>query len=133
MGWHLVDGPAVGHWAASLLNSAYFEARSHAIGIERDGKLVAGIIYEQWTGKSITCHAAFPGRLTPGFLREIFNYPFVTCGVEKMIAPVSSTNSKIMKLLHNMGFAEEARITNAAADGDMVFYTLARQDCRFLK
>jgi hypothetical protein len=48
-----------------------------------------------------------------------------------MIAPVSSSNSKIMKLLDNMGFAEEARIKDAA-DGDIVFYTLARQDCRFL-
>jgi len=55
----------------------------------------------------------------------------LVCGVNKMIAPVSSSNSKIMKLLDNMGFAEEARIKDAA-DGDIVFYTLARQDCRFL-
>lgn len=131
MGWRLVYGPDVGHWAAARLNSAYFDARSHAIGLERDGKIVAGIIYEQWNGKSITCHAAFDGRLTPAYLREIFYYPFVVCGVNKMIAPVSSSNSKIMKLLDNMGFAEEARIKDAA-DGDIVFYTLARPDCRFL-
>jgi hypothetical protein len=31
-----------------------------------------------------------------------------------------------------MGFAEEARIKDGSPDGDIIFMTLARKDCRFL-
>jgi hypothetical protein len=31
-----------------------------------------------------------------------------------------------------MGFAEEARVKNAAPDGDIIFLTLAKENCRFL-
>jgi hypothetical protein len=31
-----------------------------------------------------------------------------------------------------MGFMEEGRITDASPQGDIVLYTLARNDCRFL-
>lgn len=132
MGWRLVDGPTVGHWAAAHLKCGYFEERSQAIGLERNGDLIAGVIYEDWNGRSIVCHIVFSGRLTPTYLREVFRYPFVTCGVDKIIAPVSSANAKAARLVENMGFVEEARITGAAADGDMVLYTLTKQDCRFI-
>jgi hypothetical protein len=31
-----------------------------------------------------------------------------------------------------MGFIEEARVKDAALDGDIIFLTLAREKCRFL-
>jgi hypothetical protein len=31
-----------------------------------------------------------------------------------------------------MGFIEEARIKDGMADGDMILYTLAKNDCKYL-
>ena len=132
MGWYLVDGPEVGLWAANKLGCGYFEQQSQAIGLKRDDRLIAGVIYENWNGRAITCHIVIAGRMTPTYLREVFRYPFVTCGVDKIIAPVSSANAKAARLVENMGFVPEARITGAAADGDLIFYTLNKHNCRFI-
>lgn len=133
MGWHIIDGEPVGRWVAAQTGGAYFAEKSQAIGLVRDGQLAAGVIYENWNGKSIICHIAFLGRLSKEYLALVYRYPFVTCGAEKIIAPVSSDNEKALRLVRKMGFTEESRITGATPGGDMVFLTLTRNACRFLE
>jgi RimJ/RimL family protein N-acetyltransferase len=52
--------------------------------------------------------------------------------VEKIIVPVVTDNQKSIKLVKNMGFAEEARIKDGSPNGDIIFMTLAKENCRFL-
>jgi hypothetical protein len=132
MGGHLTSGPVVGHWTAKRVNGAFFEGGATAIGLERDGKLVAGVMYENWNGKSLMAHMAVEGRLTRDFIGAIFTYPFITCGVNKIICPISAKNSKSIKLVLNMGFICEGKIADAHPDGDVAFYTLTRANCRFI-
>lgn len=94
--------------------------------------MVAGVIYEHWNGKSLVAHMALEGKLNRTFLWVVFDYAFNKAGVEKVILPVASTNAKSLKLVANMGFREEARLTNAHPTGDLVFFTMNRSDCRFL-
>lgn len=123
---------AVGHWTAKQLKSGYFEERSRAIGLKKDGKIVAGVIYENWNGRAITCHIAITGRLTASYLGAIFDYPFNVCEIEKIIVPVDSTNRKSVALVEKMGFAEEARVKDGMANGDLILFTLAKKDCKYL-
>ena len=132
MGWHITDGPDVGEWVAEHTRGRYHPVSSQAIGLVRDDKLVAGVIYENYNGTSLWVHIAITGRLTPQYLKEIFRYPFVTCDVEKIIAPVGSNNVKSSKLVENMGFVEEARIRDATLDGDIIMYTMSKSNCRFI-
>jgi RimJ/RimL family protein N-acetyltransferase len=132
MGWNITKGSEVGQWVAKRIQGGYFEGRSEAIGLERDGELVAGVIYENWNHRSIWCHIAIEGRLTPEYLAAIFDYPFNTCQVEKIIVPVGSDNEQSIKVVKKMGFTEEGRIKEGRPHGDIVFYTLRRDDCRFL-
>lgn len=132
MGWNIVTGPEVGHWVAQEVDGGYFADRSQAIGLQRDGDLIAGVIYENWNHQSIVCHIAFLGRLTSGYLAAVFDYPFQVCGVAKIIAPIRGDNRSAIKLVQNMGFSEEARIKDATPTGDLVFYTMTRDQCRFL-
>lgn len=132
LGRDLAFGPEVGHWTASRIDGQYFEANSQAIGLKKDGRIVAGVIYEHWNGKSVVCHMAVEGRLNRNFLWIIFDYAYNVCCVEKIILPVASSNLKSIKLVLNMGFEEEARLTNAHPTGDLVFFTMKRTDCRFL-
>ena len=90
------------------------------------------MIYENWNKASIVCHIAIEGRMTKGYLKAIFDYPFKVCEVEKIIVPVASENKKSNKIVTNMGFTEEARIKDCHPDGDIILYTLKREDCRFL-
>lgn len=132
LGWHIVQGATVGHWVAERVAGKYFAEGSQAIGLERDGQIIAGVIYENWNQASIVCHIAIEGRMTKGYLKAIFAYPFEFCKVKKIIVPVGSNHAKSLKLVTNMGFVEEARIKEATPDGDIIFLTLAREKCRFL-
>jgi RimJ/RimL family protein N-acetyltransferase len=70
--------------------------------------------------------------LTPKYLAVIFDYPFNMCKVKKIIVPVDATNSKSVTLVEKMGFKEEARIKDGMADGDLILFTLAKEDCKYL-
>lgn len=134
MGWHLTNDPSwVGHWVMQQVGGTY-QPGSTAIGLSNDGLgLVAGVLYEQWNGRSIVAHIAVRGRMTPAFLAAIFHYPFIHCGAHKVICPIPSDNLRSAKLAKNMGFIEEARIQDASPMGDILIHTLTKADCRFLK
>ena len=114
------------------MNGSFSGDTATAIGLERDGKLVAGIMYENWNGRSLTAHIAISGQINRSYIGAIFRYAYVTCGVEKAIVPVSSANTKSVRFVQKLGFTEEARITDAAPDGDIILYTLKKADCRYL-
>ena len=132
MCFEITSDHSAGHWTAECIDGKYFEAMSQSIGLKKNGEFVAGVIYENWNRRSITCHIAISGRLTPRYLWAIFDYPFVVCDVKKIIVPVDATNSKSVKLVEKMGFTEEARIKDGMASGDLILYTLAKNDCKYL-
>jgi len=129
MGWHIVRGDSVGAWVAQQTTGSY-HCNSSAIGLEREGQIVAGVIYESFMDTTITCHIAVAGRMNKTFIAAIFDYPFRVCNVDKIIAPVIADNDKSINLVQNMGFTEEARIKRS--NGDMIFFTLLKDKCKFL-
>jgi hypothetical protein len=56
MGWRIVSGPQVGEYVTAQTQGGFDVDRSVAIGLERDGKIVAGTVYENWNGVSVVCH-----------------------------------------------------------------------------
>lgn len=131
MAWHLVSSPEVGHWVAAQTDGGFFAERSQAIGLLRDDKLIAGVIYENWNGRSVVCHIAITGQINRSFLRMICGYAFEGLGADKVIGPISSSNLKSIKVAKTLGFIEEARITNAAPSGDVILFTMTAKQCRF--
>lgn len=123
---------SAGHWVARRTFGGYFEEKSRSLGLKKDGEFVAGVIYENFNRRSIMCHIAITGRMTPFFLFAIFDYPFNVCNVEKIIVPVTSNNLESLKLVKKMGFAEEARLKDADPRGDIILLTMLKKDCRFL-
>ena len=132
LGWHIVQGEEIGNWVAQKIDGGYFAEQSSAIGLMKDGKILAGVIYENWNKQTVFCHIAVEGRLTKSYLKAIFDYPFNVLNVQKIIVPVVTDNQKSIKLVINMGFVEEARIKEGSPSGDIIFMTLAKKDCRFL-
>lgn len=128
----IVLGHEVGQWVAAKNNQMYFEANSQAVGWEKDGEIVAGVIYDGWNKRSIVCHIAATESLTATFLAKVFDYSFRQLQVNKMIATVASKNFKSIRLVTHMGFKEEAKIKDAHPSGDIVIFTMTKEDCKFL-
>lgn len=123
-------GQDVARWVMKKLHGAYEEG-AEGIGLERHGELIAGVCYENWNGRSIMCHIVIDGRLTPEYLFAIYHYPFEYLGVGKIIVPIVESNTESVRLVTKMGFAGEATLRGAHPDGDIVLYSMERQNCRF--
>lgn len=107
-----------------------------AIGLERNGELIAGVVYEGFNGHNIFMHvAAQPGArwLTRSYLRACFAYPFEQCRVHRITGYVEANNLNARRFDEHIGFTEEARLRGAASDGgDAIIYVMYKKDCRYV-
>lgn len=107
------------------------------LGLERDGELVAGVLYENWSGPNVWMHvAAVPGSrwLNREFLRYCFHYPFMELGCSRVSGYVEASNEAARRFDEHLGFKPEAVLKGAATDGgDVILYVMWRDECRFLK
>ena len=122
----------VGPWVAKKVFGTFNPETSEAIGLERRGELVAGVLYENWNGASLVVHVAVQGLLTPAYLHAICHYPFVHVGAAKVIAPIGEANAESIRFVTKMGFRQEGRIPDAHPDGALLLYTLSREQCKYI-
>lgn len=124
-------------FAQSLIVGLSRSEDMRAIGLRKRGELVAAVVYEGFNGRNMWAHiAGLPGSLwmTRTFLRLMFAYPFLGCGVERVSCYVEDGNVDSRRLAEHFGFTAEARLRGAAADGgDVLIYVMWRNDCRFIK
>jgi len=128
----LVQGEEVVRWVEEGVNTT-FTRKAQAIGLLKDGKLVAGVAYDEFSGTNIFAHQRIEGTVTREFWWAVFSYPFEDLGCNRITGYVQETNEKAVKLNRKWGFVEEARLKGAAWDGtDMIAMTMWKQDCRML-
>jgi RimJ/RimL family protein N-acetyltransferase len=70
--------------------------------------------------------------MTPEYLNIIFDYPFVQLGVDKIIVPVISDNEASIKFVKNLGFKEKAQLLDVFPSGDLLFFVMTKDKCRFI-
>jgi L-amino acid N-acyltransferase YncA len=128
----IVAGPHVGHWVMSRIGGFFDPVCMSAIGWQSDRRLTAGAAYRDWNGVSIEGQIAADKPLTRGFLFAIFDYPFRQLGARKIIATTTADHIRSIRLLRRLGFLEEACLRDAAWGGDLIIFTLRREDCRYL-
>lgn len=95
---------------------------------------IAAVYYEGCNGASIMLHCAGEGRtwLNREFLWYVFHYAFEELKVNKIISPVESDNSDSCRFIQHIGFSLEATLKDASPKGDLLIYSLARSDCKWL-
>jgi RimJ/RimL family protein N-acetyltransferase len=107
-----------------------------AIGLRRNGALVAAAVYEGFNGQNMWVHlAGAPGGrwMTRGFLRAGFAYPFLVCGVQRLSGYVEASNRAARRLNEHLGYRVDAVLPGAAHDGgDVLIYVMWRKDCRYV-
>lgn len=107
------------------------------IGLERDGRLIAGALYEGFNGRNVWVHlAGEPGSrwMTREFLRYGFHYPFNELKVERLSGYVNESNQAAIRLDLHLGYEIETRLKGAAPDGgDVLIFVMWRDKCRWIK
>lgn len=132
----ILDAPAyVGKWVYARTGGTFPENICTAIGLAKNDKLVAGVVYEGFNGASIKTHIAIDDKtyLTKDFILTIFSYPFEQLGVHKLIGVVDSSNTEALTLNKKLGFVQEGVLEGASLTGDLILMTMTKPQCRWLK
>jgi hypothetical protein len=87
-----------------------FPQNSKAIGVIRDGNLIAGLVYHNWepeTGIIEMSGAALPHQpwLTRETLKRMYVYPFLTCGCQMIVQRNSADDEALLGFLATADYA----------------------------
>lgn len=130
------DAATVGPWVCERTGGTFEPNTSTAIGWEEDGELRAGVLYDQYNGRSICMHVASDGSrrwMTREYLGVCFDYPFHQLGVNRIIGLVDSTNQQALRFDLALGFKIECEIEDAGKTGSLVILSMSKDSCRWLK
>lgn len=130
----IVSGRSVVEWVFERTGGC-FEPYAEGIGMAKAGVLIAGVAYDRYNGASVCMHVAAEGKhwLSRSFLTACFDYPFNTLGVKKILGLVDSSNLKARRFDEHLGFQQEAVLKDAAPSGDLIVYSMTREQCRYLE
>ena len=124
-----------GPWLMERINGQWFPNRGSTIGLWEDGVgPIAACLYDSHNGASIVGHLSGVGRkwMNREFLWFCFHYPFEQLKVNKILGLVESTNLEAQRLDEHLGFRLEATLKNAAPNGDLLIYSMTKDQCKWL-
>jgi len=118
----------IGPWVAERVGGKWTPGRGHTLGWMDGGKLLAGVLVEDWNGACCTMHVAGEGTWAyPKFIDTVFDYVFGQLKCRCTFAVVSSVNEKCLRLCLRLGYEEVVRLKEAHPDGDLVLLRLWRE------
>lgn len=130
------DKHRVGQWVADQVEQSASWGDFYAMGVEQDGEIVAGIVFNNFNGSNATCHIAVkkPGKAFVNLLEHAADYAFNHCALNRLTGLVDASNTKALKLDKHIGFEEEFLMKKAAPDGgDLHVLVLWPENCRWWK
>ncbi len=127
----IVVGRGVIDWVAKRA-LCYASDDARGIGLSRNGKIIAGVIYTDFNGRNVNVHQAVEGMLSREYLRTIFDYPFNQLKVERVTGIIPEGYSKARRLTEHFGFELETTLQDAHPSGDLLVYVIRKKDCRWL-
>jgi hypothetical protein len=114
----------VANWVAAQSGN-YAPTVDAAIGIEKDGELVAGVYFDCLTTNNIFAHIANTAELLPiGLLRAVATYVYVDLGIQRMTFVVSAGNEAVCNLVIRMGGWIEGVMRKADGEHDCYLFAL---------
>lgn len=124
-----------GPWMVKHNGGDWFPGRGSIIGLWEDNVgPIAAAMYEGHNGASVSVHLTGVGKrwMNREFLWFCFYYPFVQLGVKKLIGVVESDNHDAIRLNHHFGYTLEATLKDAAPRGDLLIFTMTKDQCKWL-
>ncbi|SMG01907.1 conserved phage protein [Burkholderia singularis] len=123
------------HFVAGMTGERRYDYCA-TIGLENDGDIVAGVLYQGHNGPNVLMHFACRGSrhlITRAFVCAAFMYPFQVLGCNRVTGLVRADNDGAQRLGEHLGFVREGVMREGAGDGtNFVLYGMLRRECRFL-
>lgn len=127
----------VAEWVGKyLMKDAEAFKPCKAIGIERDGKLIAGVVYNKYEpGLLIEMSIASIDKAwaTRHNLKALFQYPFTQLSLGRVQALCSAKDEGVQMFLKRLGFAHEGTHPCAYHDGGTALsFGMLKHECRWI-
>lgn len=129
------DKERVGAWVAEQVEQTASWGSFYAMGVERDGEIIGGIVVNNYNGSNATGHIAFdrPCREMPALVAALFDYAFRQCGLRRFTAMIPESRRKAVNFVQKVGFELEFIMRAGAPDGeDMLVFVMWPEKCRWL-
>ena len=106
------------------------------LAIVRDGELLAGVLYNNFVGTSVSMTVAARSRvywLTPEVLFHLSYYPFVQLDVNRVTCSIREDNWESQRVCSHAGFTLEGRLREALPGAkDELVYGMLKRECKWL-
>lgn len=123
-------------WVGARIDEDNFGPGAIGIGLEEEGKLIAGVVFNMYTEASICMHvAAEPGKrwMTREYLWRCFAYPFLQLNCNRVTGLVREDNLEAQRFDEHLGFKREGLIRKGCVDGsNLILYGMLKEECRWL-
>ena len=127
----------VGDWVADRIGNTTPWHDYEAIGIERNGVLVGGVVIDNYIPQarcSVHCAGIGGKWLNRNFLFVVFDYAFRQLQCNAVVNIVDGCNKASLKFTAHLGFSEVHRIKGGGKDGsDGVLFEMQKTDCKWIK
>lgn len=121
-------------WAQERIG-VVFRRDAYTIGLEKDGEIVAVVVYDSFSDWDCNMHIASDGTsawMNKALLLSAFAYPFTQLRLNRMTALVPSKNAAALRFDEHIGFVREGYHPKGCKDDDLISLGLLRKNCRFV-
>ena len=122
------------HWETMKPGLEYTD-KTQGIIAEDDKGILAAAILQHWTHSMVEMHAYTPRpvALRHGFLEEVFNHVFNTCGMQVALATTAADNLAARRIAKHLGFRKVFSIPDGYKPGVAFdYWQMRREDCRWI-
>lgn len=121
-------------WAQARAGVA-FRRDAYTMGLEKDGELVAVVVYDNFSDVDCNMHIASDGTaawMNKSLLVSAFAYPFIQLKLNRVTGMVPAKNEIALKFDEHLGFVREGYHPMACKDDDLISLGMLRENCRFI-
>ncbi len=121
-------------WVAKKLGINSF-GPSTAIGIQKNGELIAGCVYHDYRDGQIESSLASSTKswANRSVLYSLFAYPFLQVKANRLLVTCAENNEKAMKMNRQLGFVPEGILRELYYPNDGIVWGMLKQECKWIK
>lgn len=125
----------IAEWVRQRLEMESGFGDCSAIGIVREGKLIAGVVYYSYRPPTVEMAIAStsPHWANRRILKHLFQYPFNQLNCKRITVLVDSENQPVRAFDERLGFVHEGTLRQAHPNGDAEIYGMLKHECRWIK
>ena len=130
------DKARVGAWVAEQVDQFASWGDFYAMGVESQGQITAGIVFNDFNGANAATHIAVkkPSKAFLELLQHAGKYAFVACKLKRLTGLVPASKPKVLAFDKHLGWEEEFVMKSAAPDGgDLHVLVMWPERCKWLK